>query len=179
MAALSKKFNPPPVPSQEDINAFCNAGKSNDRATVDKYLEQFGANIIDERDNMRDNALTWAAWMGHAEMCAYLLERGAAVNAQGMTNRNALGWAAQGGRAECAKVLLAAGADMNQPDAEGRSPLKIAQDAGRSDLLEMMSNEAERRIERARLKKEREDGIALTAKRQEMLRKFKPPKLKS
>jgi len=178
MAALSKKFNPPPVPTQEDINAFCSAGKLNDRVTVDKYLDQFGAAIIDERDNMRDNALTWAAWMGHAEMCAYLLERGAAVNAKGMTDRNALGWAAQGGRTECAKVLLAAGADMNQPDAEGRSPLKIAQDAARTELAELMVKETESRIEKARLKKEREDGIALTAKRQELLRKFKPPKLK-
>lgn len=179
MAALSKKFNPPPVPTTEDIYAFCNAGKMNDRVTVDKYLDQFGANIIDERDNMRDNALTWAAWMGHAEMCAYLLECGAAVNAKGMTDRNALGWAAQGGRAECAKVLLAAGADMNQPDAEGRSPLKIAQDAGRTDLAELMARETERRIEKARLKREREEGIALTAKRQAELRKRVPPKLKS
>ena len=178
MAALSKKFNPSPVPTQEDINAFCGAGKLNDRVTVDKYLDQFGAAIIDERDNMRDNALTWSAWMGHAEMCAYLLERGAAVNAKGMTDRNALGWAAQGGRTECAKILLAAGADMNQPDAEGRSPLKIAQDAARTELAELMVKETERRIEKARQKKEREDGIALTAKRQELLRKFKPPKLK-
>ncbi len=178
MAALSKKFNPPPVPTQEDIYAFCNAGKMNDRVTVDKYLDQFGANIIDERDNMRDNALTWAAWMGHAEMCAYLLERGAAVNAKGMTDRNALGWAAQGSRTECAKVLMAAGADMNQPDAEGRSPLKIANDAGRTDIAELMVRETEKRIERARLKKEREDGIALTAQRQAELRKRVPPKLK-
>ncbi len=178
MAALSKKFNPPPVPAPEDIYAFCNAGKMNDGVTVDKYLDKFGSNIIDERDNMRDTALTWAAWMGHAEMCAYLIERGATVNAKGMTDRNALGWAAQGGRSECAKVLLAAGADMNQPDAEGRSPLKIAQDAARTELAEMMVKETERRIETARLKHEHEQGIALTAQRQAELRKRTPPKLK-
>ncbi|HYD19214.1 MAG TPA: ankyrin repeat domain-containing protein [Patescibacteria group bacterium] len=146
---------PPQPPTQTEINDFCSAAKMGYGDKVSSYLDRYGELIINERDNVRDTALTWAAWMGHADICRLLIERGAAVDALGMTDRSALGWAARGGRQEAARVLLEAGADINLKDAEGNSPLQIASDANRQELVMLMNDVSQRRAEDLRAKKER------------------------
>ncbi|MGH9750216.1 MAG: ankyrin repeat domain-containing protein [Candidatus Polarisedimenticolia bacterium] len=80
-----------------------------------------------------------AAFFGHKEVAALLLERGAEVNAVSKSTRFArantpLHAAAANRQVEVATLLLERGADVNARDGHGFTPLALAAN-GRNDLL--------------------------------------------
>ena len=182
---MPPRFPAPPAPErppQEIINAFCNFAKSGDVKRVAEYLDQYGAAIINERDNMQDTALTWAAWMGQKDVVALLLDRGADINALGMRNRTAVGWAANGSRREVVELLLKRGANAEIRDDEGKTPADLARQQGNPALadyiVETGIKQRKAEFERAAAKKAEEEGAALRRQRLDALKKHKPPKLK-
>lgn len=173
---------PTEAPTQEDINSFCNASKSGDTNKVVEYLDRFGAAIINERDNMQDTALTWAAWTGQPAMVALLLDRGAEIDRKGMTGRTALGWAANGSKREVIELLLDRGANIEIRDNDGKTPADLAGNHNMELAEFIRENGAQKKkiaAEQAAAKKAEEEAAALRASRLEELKKHKkPPKLK-
>lgn len=87
------------------MTALMNAVNNNDVAAVKKLIAQ-GVNVS-ELDASHDAPLVMAAYLGHAEIVALLLEAGADVTAvdPGM-KATALHAAAYAGRTEAAKLLI-------------------------------------------------------------------------
>ena len=87
-------------------------------------------------------ALHLAAFFGHRDLAALLLERGADVNARSKSETFAqantpLHAAAANRQLEVAQLLVARGADVNARDGSGFTPLALAAN-GRSDLLMLL-----------------------------------------
>lgn len=87
-------------------------------------------------------ALHLAAFFGHRDLAALLLERGADVNARSRSETFAqantpLHAAAANRHLEVAQLLVARGADVNARDGSGFTPLALAAN-GRSDLLMLL-----------------------------------------
>lgn len=85
-------------------------------------------------------ALHLAAFFGHAEAAAYLLEQGApisAVSRNGMAN-TPLHAALASRRTEVARVLLQAGAPIDVVDASGWRPLHLAAANGLLEMVEAL-----------------------------------------
>lgn len=81
-----------------------------------------------------------AAFFGHPDVVALLLERGAEVSARsnnGMGN-TPLHAAVAGGRVDAALMLIEAGAAVNAPDGGGHTPLHIAAEAGYVPIVESL-----------------------------------------
>lgn len=87
-------------------------------------------------------ALHLAAFFGHRELAALLIERGADVNARSKSETFArantpLHAAAANRQVEVAELLVARGADVNARDGSGFTPLALAANS-RSDLLMLL-----------------------------------------
>jgi uncharacterized protein len=87
-------------------------------------------------------ALHLAAFFGHREVAALLLDRGADVNARSRNTRFArentpLHAAAANRQVAVAELLVARGADVNARDGSGFTPLALAANS-RSDLLMLL-----------------------------------------
>lgn len=80
-----------------------------------------------------------AAWEGDAEIVAFLLEKGAKVNAQATdTKETALHNAISGGHTDVVKLLLEAKADVKLLNTYGFDPFTSAVAAGHRDIAEML-----------------------------------------
>lgn len=95
----------------------------------------------DDPDEVRDEALTWAARNGRVEALERLVERGASLEAD-VYRGTALGWAAACGRVEAVRRLVALGADPNQRatfggpgHGEGITALHLAAQNGDLDVI--------------------------------------------
>ncbi len=74
-------------------------------------------------------------WMGHADVAAVLLDRGAEVNGKINDGRMPLHYAANYGHADVAALLLDRGAEVNAKDNEGATPLQLSATQEIKDLL--------------------------------------------
>jgi ankyrin repeat protein len=114
---------PSPVEGTKEIFKFVKRG---DVERVRELLAQEPA-LVHARDVDESTPLHHAAWKGHAEVAALLLEAGADVNAQ---NRNdhwggtPLHAAAHGNQKAVAEILLARGADLHATSCNGRTPIQ-------------------------------------------------------
>jgi len=112
-------------PDPKTVRDFLKAVKHGHVPLVQAYLDADAAlGSIAEADGT--TPLHHAAWKGHVEVCALLLDRGAAVNAIN-TNEHYGGTplhaAAHGNQKAVAEVLLQRGADANVRSSNGRTPL--------------------------------------------------------
>ncbi|MDX1917298.1 MAG: ankyrin repeat domain-containing protein [Rickettsiaceae bacterium] len=97
---------------QADLNEnFFKAISANDIREVIDLINQ-GADV-NGRDRYNKTALIKAAFNGHTEVAALLLEKGAEVNGQHSSGATALVCAAFNGHTEVAALLLEKGADLN------------------------------------------------------------------
>jgi ankyrin repeat protein len=180
---LRNSFNG--VPTQEEVNEFCNAAKSGNIDTVTQMLDRYGPAIIDQRDQGKDTALTWAAWTGQAAIITLLLERGAAIDEKGMRGKTALAWAAEGGKNEVVRLLLENGASTEPRDEDGKTALTLARERSHTEVvqqIEQWSEDRQRKIEtqkqRAIREKEEEAARAVAQDRLQKLKLSRPPKIR-
>ncbi len=168
--------SPPPAPSPDDVESFCHAARDGDKPAVEKYLDQFGAAIVNAQDTINARAITWAAFSGHDEVVKLLLDRGADINAHGTNGKPALTWAAEMGKVEVAALLLDRGASLEERDDTGTTPLEAAQRSSYqpiNDLFTQWTDDRARELreaEQRKVLKEEQEARAAVAER---LRKLK------
>ena len=98
------------------------AAKAGDLAKLEAALAN-GDVKIDGHDEKGITALSWAAMAGQNEAAAWLLEKGADVNAPNRDGNGALHGAAFLGQLEIAKLLLDNEAKVNARSQRGETPL--------------------------------------------------------
>ncbi|MEZ0259812.1 MAG: ankyrin repeat domain-containing protein [Alphaproteobacteria bacterium] len=161
-----------------EIEEFCAAAKRNDTAALQLTLDMQGSYIANSADSAGDTALTWAAWYGHVESMALLLDYGADINLKGVRGRTALAWAVEGNKKEAVALLMSRGADINVKDDDGKTPLQSARDKGFTEIGDLIEGVTAAQKAEIRRKQEEEAGKTLAAQRLQELKKLKPPKIK-
>ena len=84
-------------------------------------------------------ALHYAAYQGHVEVAAYLLDKGAEVNALAANRQTALMMAARHGYGEVVTLLKQKGADLGLKDPQGRTAQDWAKETGNTLLVEQLT----------------------------------------
>jgi uncharacterized protein len=82
---------------------------------------------------------------GRAQIAAYLLDRGAPVDATYEGGRTALHVAAASGNVDCVRALLAHGATIDALDREGKRPLAYAEQYERAEAAAILADRARAR----------------------------------
>ncbi|HEV8202110.1 MAG TPA: ankyrin repeat domain-containing protein [Candidatus Polarisedimenticolia bacterium] len=120
---------------------------------VDRVRQHLDADPRSVSSHSHDGwtALHLAAFFGHRELAAVLLDRGADVNARSTSERFAqsntpLHAAAANRQVEVARLLVERGADVNAKDGHGFTPLALAANS-KSDLLMLLLLEQGARAE--------------------------------
>ncbi len=86
-----------------------------------------------------DDALHGAARNGHARVVAYLLGRGADVNARGFFAASALHWAAHNGHADMVALLVSRGANLTLEDEQFHATADAwAEEGGHPEIAERL-----------------------------------------
>ncbi|XP_045763022.1 palmitoyltransferase Hip14 isoform X1 [Maniola jurtina] len=126
----------PPAPPERDYSGFdiVKATQYGAFARV-KELVEAGWDV-NQPDHETVTLLHWAAINNRREIIAFLLERGARVDARGgELQATPLQWAARQGHLEAAVLLLRAGADPALRDAEGCAALHLAAQFGHTAVV--------------------------------------------
>lgn len=84
-------------------------------------------------------ALHYAAIQGLPDMAAYLVDKGAAVDAKAPNGQTALMLAANRNQADLVQVLLAKKADLGITDADGKTAADMAAAQGHEDLAKLLT----------------------------------------
>jgi ankyrin repeat protein len=82
--------------------------------------------------------LLYAAYNGHADVAAYLLERGARIDRQSASGLSALMVAAKNGHLEVAELLVQRGASTSLADQNGRKAADHAAASGNTRIVELL-----------------------------------------
>ena len=91
-----------------------------------KALLTLDPDLINARDKDGSTPLHCAAWKGHEQVVAFLLQAGADVNAHNENDHygtTPLHAAAHGNQPVISELLIAHGAQVNAKDREGRTPM--------------------------------------------------------
>eukprot|EP01062_Namystynia_karyoxenos_P049186 TRINITY_DN375_c2_g1_i1.p1 TRINITY_DN375_c2_g1~~TRINITY_DN375_c2_g1_i1.p1 ORF type:complete len:534 (+),score=170.25 TRINITY_DN375_c2_g1_i1:95-1603(+) len=96
------------------------------------------AHMVDDVDERGFSALTWAAWNGHAECAAVLLERGAAPNVPDEDGQTPLFHACWYGHQRVVQMLIQSGADVDSLDNDKESCLSAAARGGHTRVVHML-----------------------------------------
>ena len=101
---------------------------------------------IDSLDTRRARngrrALNWAALNDRPDAIAFLVRRGATVNAVNLTGFTPLHHAAEAGSVAAARALIAAGADPAVPNHEGVTPEQLAMQRIHPDVAALIAEAA-------------------------------------
>jgi len=80
------------------------------------------------------SALHYAAWRGHADVCKFLLENGADIDARGPNGITPVMMAVRSGDLETVKWLVWEVADLSLKSVDGASALSWAEKLGMEDI---------------------------------------------
>jgi ankyrin repeat protein len=80
----------------------------------------------------------WASWTGHVGVVRWLLDQGAAINAQSESGCTALFWASLKGHTPVVRVLLEREADPTIADETGWTPLMAASTDSRLEVVRVL-----------------------------------------
>jgi hypothetical protein len=127
-------------------------------ADLKKHPEFLNAQGDDSR-----TALMQAAYMGRADIAAFLIEQGADIEVRSLLRRTALIIASEvNWDPAVTKVLLEAGADITARDALGSTAESLAAEKQKTEVAAVLrdwpAEQARRRAEKKRLKKERHEA---------------------
>jgi len=124
----TRPADPAVMPSGEfdgfepQADSIWSAAAEGDLKAVKEHLAQ-GVDINAKEDKLDITALSLAALYDHAEIVAFLVQKGADVNARGDDGGTALHAAAFLGQYEVAKLLVQKGADVNAKKEDGETPI--------------------------------------------------------
>lgn len=125
---------PAPITPAEQLHAAVRAGNLEE---VARLIAQGVA--VDARDSLGSTPLIDAAWTGNAEICQFLIEHGADVNAQHReAGSTALEYAVLTGRVAVVKLLLAASARVDTPYRDQQTVLHLAAARGNLQIAELL-----------------------------------------
>lgn len=100
-----------------------------------------GADVNAQSDNEGEAGalLRWAALCGHADLCAWLIERGAGVDLSDAREHTPLHCAANRAHEQCVKVLLHAGASVSARDESASLPMHEAARSGSEAVVRQLA----------------------------------------
>jgi RNA polymerase sigma factor (sigma-70 family) len=105
-----------------------------------KLLVEHGADMEAIAENAVGNTPISAAGFGdRRDIVAYLLERGAAVDAPNAWGSTCLHRAIDANRPELTDLLLSHGADVNRKTPDGKTPLQHARDLGHEEVAALLA----------------------------------------
>jgi ankyrin repeat protein len=87
---MKNVFNRNEKPDQAGIDAFIAAARNNDMNGVNSFLERYGDQYINEKDNTGNTALIRAAFGNCADTVKLLLGRGARIDEKNDTGNTAM-----------------------------------------------------------------------------------------
>lgn len=126
--------------AQTAQESLWDASKVGDTVTMATALAD-GAKL-DSLDTRRSRngryALNYAAWFNQPEAIVFLLNEGAAVEAENITGFSALHHAAENGSLEATITLLEAGADPNHANKSGWLPADTAGERGYVEIADLL-----------------------------------------
>jgi ankyrin repeat protein len=128
------------VAAMEGEKAILKAAKSGDAARVGELLAGDGA-LVNARDKDGSTPLHCAAWKGHVEVAAVLLDAGADLNARSQNEHygdTPLHAAAHGNQRAVAELLIARGADARAVSCNGRTPLQETEIHGATAVARLL-----------------------------------------
>ena len=142
-----------------DINSRCSDNhtllyyaSTNGRLKTVKWLLDQGAEV-DSRERRGETPLHYAADQGLLEVCRILLEHSADVNSRDTNGWTPLHYASRGWHEGCAgvvRLLLDRGADVGARNLSGKTASNVADGTEREQILQLLSQHAERMNERGR-----------------------------
>ena len=112
--------------------------RPNRGANIEHRSGDASLTLTESLSNDVSPALADAAWKGDTETVALLLDRGADIEAQGVTGKTALIYAAEFGRIETVALLLDRGANLEAQDVNGSTALMYAAGNGRIETVALL-----------------------------------------
>ena len=83
---------------------------------------------------LTDQALTWAARMGHYDIVETLLGFDSSLSDAKVESGSPLSWASRNGHAKIVELLIGKGLQINSRDSRGRAPLSLAVGHGHTEI---------------------------------------------
>ena len=124
----------PTAPAPVPMESFFKAALDGDLATVKQALAVPG--VANQADPDGRTALMLAAFNGHTEIAALLLDAGARIDTRDQTGRTALMYAASGENEVTVALLIKRRAGVNLADSEEHwTPLMFAAAEGQADVV--------------------------------------------
>ena len=139
---------PPSVPSKEDIAVFFDAAGRGKTDVVTEFLDKYGENIINQRDDSGVLVMTMAAWTGQKDVLTLLLERGGDINGTNKDGWTPLMWAAVTGRRAVVDLLLERGASPDIKNKDSDTAAVIARRHIQPDIELQIKEASEKRRQR-------------------------------
>ena len=122
------------------LYSACKAGKIEVVQILSTYKQ-----LLESRAQDGLTPLLVAAWLGHAKICAVLLEAGADINAiDFLSGKNALHLACGGRDIETVRLLVKYKQLRSAKDKKGSTPLTLAQDLKKTKIAEILQKEEEK-----------------------------------
>lgn len=116
----------PFAPSQREVDTFVRAARTGHIAAIQRFLDEYGAAFINQKDAFSKTALMEAAWRGKTIVLKELLKNNADPEVKDKNGKTALMLAAWSGYKEEVILLLAAGADIRTRDNTDKTALIMA-----------------------------------------------------
>jgi len=107
-------------------------------AVVEFLIKEVGVEV-DSQEGTGSTPLHAAASLGKVEMCQYLIQQGADIEALDVCGFTPLHQAATEGNIEVCQLLLGAGADIDSRNHQKRTPLASAAAAGHLETVQMLA----------------------------------------
>ena len=112
------------------------AARDGNKEIVETILH-VGSATVHARNTLRQTPLHLAAFFGHKDLCAWLLDNGAKINSKADGDATPLHGAAQKGHRDVVELLISA--DLQARDADGKTALDWARRAEQDETASLLA----------------------------------------